>query len=271
MGFENKVVLITGGASGIGKETAIQFAMRGAKVAIFDVNGETVESARREIKKHCSECIAFTGDVRKKDDVEACVDKVFDRFGDLDYLVACAGIRKDGMIAKISEETFGDVVDTNLKGLFLFMQTCVKKWIKEPDAQIKTSKASGKPVPPPRTFPDKRIICISSTAAEGNIGQIAYSASKAGVIGMAKTAAKELIQYNVKTHVVMPTIIDTPMNDDLRLKDDGKWMKYYESRIPLGIGKPKDVANVILFLCSEESSYMNGSVIPLNGGRSDGL
>ncbi len=267
MKFKDKVVLITGGASGIGKEAAIQFAKNGAKVAIFDINQEKVESACEEIKKYCDECIAIVGDVRKKESVEACVNKLFEKFGDINYLINSAGILRDDMIDKISEEAFDNVIAINLKGTFLFIQACMKKWIVEPMAQIKAAKKEGNPIPRPETFPDRRIINVSSMAAEGNIGQIAYSSAKAGVLGMTKTAAKELIQYNIKTHAIMPTLVETPMTDDLFAKDGGKWKKFYESRIPLGIGKPKDVVGVIMFLCGEESGYMNGTIIPIGGGR----
>ncbi|MHA1368737.1 MAG: SDR family NAD(P)-dependent oxidoreductase [Promethearchaeota archaeon] len=271
MKFKDKVALITGGASGIGKQTAIQFVENGAKVAIFDCNKEKLQDAEDEIKKIGGEVLAFHGDVKKKEDVNRCVEKVIEEFNDLDYLICCAGILKDGLITKLSEEDFDEVIATNLKGVFLFIQACAIYWTKDPHAKIKAAKKEGKTRPPPSTFPDRRIVSISSMAAEGNIGQINYSASKAGIIGITKTAAKELIQYNIKTHVVMPTLINTPIIGDLLVKNDGKWKKYYESRIPLGIGQPKNVADVILFLCSDESSFMNGNIIQINGGRLEGL
>ncbi len=267
MEFRDKVVIITGGASGIGKETAIQFAKKGAKVTIFDLNKENLESAYNELMNFSNYCIAFAGDVKRKEDVEKCVDNTIDKYGDISYLINCAGILKDGLIDKLSEDVFDEVVAVNLKGVFLFMQACVRKWIKEPKAMIDAAKKEGKPAPHPTKFPDRRIINLSSMVAEGNIGQVAYSSTKAGIIGMTKTAAKELIQYNIRTHAIMPTLIDTPIFDKLFAIEDGKWRKYYESRIPLGLGKPKYIADVILFLCSEESFFMNGAIIPVSGGR----
>ncbi|MFX0100590.1 MAG: SDR family NAD(P)-dependent oxidoreductase [Candidatus Hodarchaeota archaeon] len=267
MNFKDKVALITGGASGIGKEAAIQFTKNGAKVCIFDINKETLDSTNDEIKNAGGECLAIHGDVRKKEDVDGCVEKAIDTLGGLDYLINCAGILKDGLIHKLPEDDFDDVIAVNLKGVYLFMQACAKYWVKDPYAQIKTAKKEGKPIPAPPTFPDRRIISISSLAAEGNIGQLAYGASKAGVVGMTKTAAKELIKYNIKAHAIMPTLIDTPIIGDLLVKDDGKWRKYYEGRIPLGIGKTKYVADAILFLCGPESGFMNGNVLSLNGGK----
>jgi NAD(P)-dependent dehydrogenase (short-subunit alcohol dehydrogenase family) len=267
MKFENKVALITGGASGIGRETAIQFAQNGAKIGIFDLDQKKIESVRKQIMSHCDNFVSITGDVSNKKNVQECVDTLFEKYGDIDYLINSAGILKDNMIDRIPEEIFDEMLAVNLKGTFLFIQACVKNWIKTPKLTIETAKKEGKPVPKPTSFPDKRIINVSSMAAEGNIGQIAYSATKAGVIGITKTAAKELIQYNIRTHAVMPALIYSPMTEGLVTKDDGKWKKFYEARNPLGIGEPKHVADVILFLCGTESHFMNGAIIPISGGR----
>ncbi len=267
MNFKDKVALVTGGASGIGKETAIQFAKHGAKVAIFDINQKTLEATHEELKKITGDAIAILGDASQKDNVDACVGKVIERFGTVDCLVNSAGILRDALIAKVVEADFDAVIATNLKGVFLFTQACVKAWTKAPLEKIKAAKAANKPTPSPNEFPDKRIVNISSMAAEGNIGQVAYAASKAGVLGITKTAAKELIQYNIKAHAVMPTLIDTPIIGDLLSKEEGKWKKFYEGRIPLGIGKPKNVADVILWLCSEESYFMTGNILQINGGK----
>jgi NAD(P)-dependent dehydrogenase (short-subunit alcohol dehydrogenase family) len=267
MKFKNKVALITGGASGIGRETAIQFAQNGAKIGIFDVDQKKIESVRKEIMDYCDNFVSITGDVSNKKSVQECVDTLFDKYGDIDYLINSAGILKDNMIDKISEEIFDEMLAVNLKGTFLFIQACVRNWIKAPRLTIEAAKKEGKPIPKPNSFPEKRIINVSSMSAEGHIGQISYSASKAGVIGITKTAAKELIQYNIRTHAVMPALIHSPMTESLVTKDGGKWKKFYESRNPLGIGEPKHVADVILFLCGAESYFMNGATIPISGGR----
>ena len=267
MRFRNKVVLITGGASGIGRETAIQFAQNGAKIGIFDLDQKKIESVQKQIIKYCNNFISFTGDVSNKKNVQECVDNIFNKYGDVDYLINSAGILKDNMIDKIEEKIFDEMVAVNLKGTFLFIQACAKNWIKKPKLAIERAKKEGKSIPKPTSFPDKRIINVSSMAAEGNIGQITYSATKAGVIGITKTAAKELIQYNIRTHAVMPALIYSPMTERLVTKDGGKWKKFYERRNPLGIGEPKHVADVILFLCGPESYFMNGATIPISGGR----
>ena len=271
MKFKNKVALITGGASGIGRETAIQFAQNGAKIGIFDFDQKRIESVREEISRYGDAFVSVIGDVRNRKSAQECVDTIVEKYGDIDYLINSAGILKDDVIDRMPEEMFDEVLAVNLKGTFLFMQACTRYWIKEPRFQIEAAKKEGKTIPRPATFPDRRIINVSSMAAEGNIGQIAYSASKAGVIGMTKTAAMELIQYNIRTHAVMPALIHSPMTEDLVTKDGGKWKRFYESRNPLGIGEPKHVADVILFLCGDESSFMNGAIIPISGGRLHGL
>lgn len=259
-GIKNKVAFITGGASGLGEKTAKDFAIEGAKILIFDfdkANGERVEN---EIKDAGGEVLFIEGDVRKADSVEKAISTAYEKYGTIDFLIYSAGILKDGMIHRLSEEKWDDVINTHLKGFFLCMQACAKRWIEYCKANPKENIKDN---------PDKRIITISSQAAEGNIGQLNYSAAKAGMIGMVKTAGLELIRYNVRTHAIMPTLIETPILGELLSKDDGKWRKYYSGRIPLGIGEAKYVSNIILFLCSEGSWFMNGEIIGINGGRLD--
>ncbi|MHA1846754.1 MAG: SDR family NAD(P)-dependent oxidoreductase, partial [Promethearchaeota archaeon] len=234
---------------------------------IFDINKEGLDVVSGLLKDLNAEYLAIQGDVRVSKDVETCVQKALDQFENINFLINCAGILKDALIHKMPDEMFDDVINVNLKGVFYFTRACAKAWVKEPYAKIKAAKKEGRPKPMPSEFPDRRIVNISSMAAEGNIGQVAYSASKAGVLGITKTAAKELIQYNIKTHAIMPTLIDTPIIGDLLVKDDGKWRKYYESRIPLGIGKTSYVADAVLFLCSKESYFMNGNILQVNGGK----
>ncbi len=258
MKFKGKVALITGGASGIGAQTAKDFAKEGAKVVILDIKKNEGKSIEREINDNGGEALFIKCDVSKKDDVESAVKSAFEEYGDIDFLINSAGILIDGMIHKLSENDWDAVIDINLKGTFLCIQAVSKYWINSAEANKKESITS---------YPDKRIVNISSIAANGNVGQIAYSASKAGIIGITYTCAKELIKYNIRTHVVMPTLIDTPMIEDLLNKENNKWRNFYENRIPFGIGKPSNVSNVILFLCSNDSYFMNGAILEINGGR----
>lgn len=258
--FEGKVAFITGGASGLGEKTAKDFAMESAKVVLFDFDKENGERVENEIKDAGGNVIFIEGDVRLKDQIENGVKTAFEKYGTVDFLLHSAGILQDGMINKLSEERWDNVINTHLKGFFLVLQACVIRWINYCKENPKENISD---------YPDKRVITISSQAAEGNIGQLNYSAAKAGMLGMVKTAGLELIRYNIKTHAIMPTLIETPILGELLSKDDGKWRKYYSGRIPLGIGVPEYVSKVILFLCSEESWFMNGEIIGINGGRLD--
>ena len=258
--FDGKVAFITGGASGLAKEAAKDFATEGAKVIIFDFDKENGSRVETEIKNAGGDALYIEGDVRKSDSVEEGVKKAFEKYGAVDFLLHSAGILKDGMIHKLAEEDWDDVINTHLKGFYLSMQACVKRWINYCKENPKENIAE---------YPDRRIITISSQAAEGNIGQLNYAAAKAGMLGMIKTAGLELIRYNIRTHAIMPTLIETPILKDLLSKQEGKWRKYYSGRIPLGIGEAKYVSQVILFLCSEAAWFMNGEVVGINGGRLD--
>jgi len=258
--FNGKVAFITGGASGLGEETAKDFAKEGASVVIFDFDTENGMRVEKEIKDAGGEVLYIEGDVRNHLSVESGVKTTFEKYGTIDFLIHSAGILKDGMIHKLTEERWNDVIDTHLKGFYSSMQACAKRWIEICKENPKEQIAD---------YPDRRIITISSQAAEGNIGQLNYSAAKAGMLGMVKTAGLELIRYNVKTHAVMPTLIETPILGELLSKQEGKWRKYYSGRIPLGIGESRYVSRVILFLCSEEAWFMNGEIVGINGGRLD--
>lgn len=260
--FKGKIAFITGGASGLGKETAKDFAKEGAKVVIADFNVQNGQIVEKEIKDAGGEALYIETDVRKADSVENAVAKAFETYGPVDYLIHSAGILQDGMIHRLTEDKWDNVINTHLKGFFLSLQACAKRWIEICNADKKET------IP---EYPDRRVVTISSQAAEGNIGQFNYSAAKAGMLGMVKTAGLELIRYNVKTHAVQPTLIETPILGELLSKEDGKWRKYYSGRIPLGIGEAQYVSQVILFLCGPESWFMNGEIIGINGGRLDKL
>ena len=258
--FDDKVAFLTGGASGLAKKTAQAFASEGAKVVLFDIDKENGLRVESDIKEAGGEVLFIEGDVRNSESVESGVNKAFEKYGTVDFLIHSAGILKDGMIHRLSEENWDDVINTHLKGFFLSLQACAKRWI---------TYCKENPKEKISEYPDKRIITISSQAAEGNIGQLNYSAAKAGMLGMVKTAGLELIRYNIRTHAVMPTLIETPILKDLLSKQEEKWRKYYSGRIPLGIGEAKYVSQVILFLCSDDAWFMNGEIIGINGGRLD--
>lgn len=258
MQFNDKVVFVTGGASGIGAQTARDFAKEGAKVVLFDLADGGADVAA-EIQNAGGEALFLQGNITKADEVEAAVNQAFETYGDVDYLINSAGVLRDALLVKVTEKDWDFVINVNLKGVFLVTQAIAKRWV---------ATAREKPRDTPITdHKDRRIVSIASMAAEGNIGQTVYSASKAGVIGMTKTWAKELVRYNVRTHAVMPTLIETPILGDLLTKQDGKFEKHYKSRIPFGIGKPEYVSNVIQFLCGDASWFTNGQIVQVNGGK----
>ena len=161
MRFEAEVAFITGGASGLGEKTAKDLAAEGAKVVLFDFDAENGKRVAEEIKDAQGEVLFIEGDVREKESVQNGVQKAFDTYGPVDFLIHSAGILKDGMIQKLSEERWNDVINTHLRGFFFVLQACVQKWLEICKADPKDKIAD---------YPDRRVITISSQAAEGNIG-----------------------------------------------------------------------------------------------------
>ena len=242
MRFENKVVLVTGAAQGIGKEIALSFAREKAKVAIFDVNEQSLSAALEEINA-LSEGIACKVDVTNLAEVEKNINKVVDNFGRVDILVNNAGITRDNLVLRLSESDWDKVLGVNLKGAF----NCVKAAIK-----LLVKQRYGK------------IVNISSIIGiMGNAGQINYAASKAGLIGLTKSLAKEVGTRNITVNAVAPGYIQTAMTDAL----DDKVKDAMLQRIPLGkLGTPQDVAKAVLFLASPDADYVTGQVLVVDGG-----
>ena len=244
MKLENKVSLVTGGARGIGKEVAMVFAKEGSDVAICDVNEEALKAAKDEIEGATGrKVIAEKVDVTSAEEVNGFVDKVLDNFGNLDILVNNAGITKDNLLMRMSEAEWDAVLGVNLKGAFNCMKAVTRPMMK---------KRSG-----------KIINMASIIGIMGNAGQANYSASKGGLIALTKTAAKELGSRNINVNAIAPGFIQTDMTD--KLTDDMKDTML--KLIPLGkMGNTGDVANLALFLASEDSAYITGEVIKVDGG-----
>jgi 3-oxoacyl-[acyl-carrier protein] reductase len=267
--FEGKVAVVTGGASGIGRQIALDMATNGAAVAIIDLNEEMGKKTAEELKAAGNgKALFIKASVGNVAEVNAGVDQIFKEFGDVDFLVNCAGILRDFLISRFNEKFWDLTVDVNLKGVAVCTQAVVTKWLA--DSKAKAEAKGVKRLPTLENKP-RVIVNVASMAADGNMGQLAYSASKAGVVGMTLTMAKELYSYNIRAHVVKPTLIDTPIIGDLLQKDEGKFKKMYEDKIPFGIGQTSYVSDPICFLCSEGGYFMNGCVIPINGGKLDGL
>ncbi|MBT9165579.1 MAG: 3-oxoacyl-(acyl-carrier-protein) reductase FabG [Chloroflexi bacterium] len=242
MQVRDKVVLITGGARGIGKETALLFAQKGAKVVICDAIDEGHELAE-EIKRSGDQAVFVKVDVTKQEQVKRMVDTVVDKFGQIDVLVNNAGVLRDAQLLKLSEEDFDLVLDVNLKGVFNCTQAV---------APVMCEQGKGK------------IINVASVVAlYGNFGQTNYVASKAGVIGMTRVWARELGPKGISVNAVAPGFIATDMMG--RVPD--RVLDSIREKTPLGrLGEPRDVANVYLFLASDEADFINGAVICVDGG-----
>lgn len=243
MKLKDKIAVVTGGSRGIGKGIAEKFLIEGAKVIIIDVIVEEGEKFANEAKEKDFELSFYKCDVSDFKEVEKTVDEVYKKYGRIDILVNNAGITKDKIILMMQEEEFEKVINVNLKGTFNFTK-CVLKYM---------SKAKyGK------------IINISSIIGlMGNAGQSNYAASKAGIIGFTKSIAKEFGKRNICVNAIAPGFIKTPMTE--QLPDNVK--EEYFKVIPLGrFGEVEDVSNLALFLASDESSYITGQVIQVDGG-----
>ncbi|MDP4180052.1 MAG: 3-oxoacyl-[acyl-carrier-protein] reductase [Bacillota bacterium] len=244
MQLKGKTAVITGSARGLGKSIALKLASMGANIVLNDIpSSDAIDATAEEFRAAGINVAVTKGDVRNEDDVKAMVNAAVEAFGTIDILVNNAGITKDKPMAMMSVQDWDDVIDINLKGAFLCSKHVSKVMIK---------KRTGK------------IVNIASVAGRyGNPGQVNYSASKAGLIGMTKTVAKELASRGITCNAVAPGLIQSKMTDILPEDVRNNYLK----NIPLGrFGTPEDVANVVAFLTSEESNYVTGQVIDIDGG-----
>jgi 3-oxoacyl-[acyl-carrier protein] reductase len=242
--FDGRVALVTGGGRGIGAATAARLASEGARVAVSDLDEAPAEEVARQFGG-----LAVACDVTSREQVEAMVGRVVDELGGLDILVCCAGILRDNLVFKMTDEDWDLVIDTHLKGAFLCARAAQKTMVQ-------------------RKF--GKIVFLSSTSALGNRGQTNYSTAKAGLQGMARTLAIELGPFNVNVNAVAPGFIETRMTQATAQRmgiDFESFKTGAASQIPLRrVGQPVVVASVIAFLCSEESSYVSGQTIYVRGG-----
>lgn len=240
MRLENKVAIITGGAGGIGLAAVKRFLEEGAKVAIVDYDKQQGEKIEAELGENVA---IFAVDVSKLADVKEMVEQVVDRFGKIDILINNAGITRDATLVKMSEEDFEKVIQINLNGVYYCTQAVAPHMI---------AQGSGK------------IISTSSVSGVyGNFGQTNYAATKAAIIGMTKTWAKELGRKGINVNAVAPGFTATPMVE----KMPEKVLQQMEGITSLQrLGKPEDIANAYLFLASDEASYITGHVLQVDGG-----
>lgn len=244
MDLTGRCALVTGAGRGIGRAIAVALARAGADVAInYAGNEEAAKKTEDICAAYGVKTLVIRADVSDAEACKAMVEQVKTSFGKIDILVNNAGITKDKLMIGMSETDFMDVINTNLKGSFLCMQLVSKLMIKQRYG---------------------RIINLSSVVGlHGNAGQVNYAASKAGVIGMTKSAAKELASRNITVNAVAPGMIDTDMTAVISEKAKEAML----ASIPAGrAGTPEDVANVVAFLASEEAAYMTGQVVSVDGG-----
>lgn len=239
--MSERVAIVTGGTTGIGKEIALTLAQDGFDVVINYLTYD--ESVKTEIESMGRKCMMIEGNVTSMEDMEKMTKEVMDTLGRIDVLVNNAGITRDTLLIRMSEEDFDSVIDVNLKGVFCTMKNIIPIMMKQ---------KSG------------RIINISSVVGvHGNAGQVNYSASKAGILGMTKSLAQEVASRGILVNAVAPGFIATRMTD--KLNDAQK--EHILNQIPLKrMGMPKDIANAVAFLASDKASYISGQTLVVDGG-----
>lgn len=240
----DKVAMITGATRGIGKQIALTLANEGYNIVLnYKTENDELKQLKNEIESKNVKCLAVQGDVTNFEDCKQMIESAIKEFGKIDVLVNNAGITKDMLLARMKEEDFKQVIDVNLVGTFNMTKNVISYMMKARNGKI---------------------INISSVVGiAGNAGQTNYSASKAGIIGFTKSLAKEVASRNILVNAVAPGFIETNMTDVLKqeVKDE------IAKNIPLKrMGTPQDVANVVKFLASEDSSYITGQVISVDGG-----
>ncbi len=250
--LNGKTAIVTGGASGIGRQTCLDFAEEGVNVVVADINDAGAKEVAEEIKKTGSKAIAMKCDVTKTEDVKATVAKCMEMFGRVDILICNAGILRDNMIHKMSEEEYDLVLDVNLKGYWRFCKEVVP---------IMKKQRYGK------------IVMISSMAYKGNRGQSNYATAKAGVVGLCKTIAQEVGYLGINCNTIAPGLVHTALTDyfvkdeTLRTQIEENLILVRQPEVGPKLGITKDISNAILFFVSDVSSYITGEVLQVAAGR----
>ena len=246
--FEGRTALVTGGGRGIGAATASRFATEGAAVVVSDLDREPAEDVAQQIRSGGGRTLAVACDVTDRSAVEALFSAATDEFEAVDLLVTCAGILRDNLVYKMSDDDWDLVIDTHLRGTFLCAQAAQRLMV-------------------PRRF--GKMVFLSSNSALGNRGQANYSAAKAGLQGMARTLALELGPFNINVNAVAPGFIETRMTRSVAERtgiDYEALKKAAAERTALRrTGRPEDIAGVITFLCSEEASFVTGQTLYATG------
>lgn len=247
--FDNRVAIVTGGARGIGEGCSKRFARDGARVVVVDLDGEAAEQTAAAIRAEGGMALGLGVDVTSREQVSGMVARTVAEFGQVDILVTCAGILRDNLLFKLTEDDWDAVIDTHLKGTFLCVQAAQAEMVK-------------------RNY--GRIVVISSTSALGTRGQTNYAAAKAGIQGLCKTAAIELGRYGITVNCIAPGFIETRMTRATAARQglDFQQLKAAAcTQIPVGrVGQPDDVAQTAAFFCDERSGFVSGQVVYVAGG-----
>ena len=243
MDIKDKVAIVTGAAQGIGEAIAMKLADSGAKIVVSDINESAGNQVINNIKSKNTDAIFVRADVSKNDDAQKIIEIAIEKFEKIDILVNNAGITRDNLLMRMTEEEWDSVIAVNLKGTYNCIRAATKTFVKQ---------RSGK------------IINIASVVGQiGNISQVNYSASKAGVVGLTKTVAKELASRNITCNAIAPGFIETSMTNILSDQVKEKLL----SMIPLKkLGQVEDIANMVLYLASEKANYITGQVFNVDGG-----
>ncbi len=241
--LENKTSIITGGAQGIGLALAEMFAENGSNIAICDINENALKTAKTKLEKIGIKVFVKKADISKAEDCQTFVKDTIENLGDIDVLVNNAGVTRDNLTVRMSEQDWDLVININLKGSFLMSKAVLTHMMKQRKGSV---------------------VNISSVVGQmGNAGQANYSASKSGLIGLTKSLAREFAGRNIRVNAIAPGFVRTAMTD--KLKDDIK--EKLLATIPLKrFAEPEDIAKAALFLASEQSSYITGQVLGINGG-----
>jgi len=243
MQLKGQVAIITGAAQGIGRDVALTLAREGANIGLCDINKEALDQTQKEVESCGVKAMSLIVDVSDANQVENAVNKVLDNLGKVDILINNAGITRDSLIMRMKEADWDAVLGINLKGAFNCIKAVTKPMIKQRSGKI--------------------VNVASIIGIMGNAGQANYAASKAGIIGLTKSAAKELASRGINVNAIAPGFIKTAMTDKLNQEQKQKMLNV----IPLAkFGEPKDISNLVLFLVTKASSYITGEVIKIDGG-----
>jgi 3-oxoacyl-[acyl-carrier protein] reductase len=247
--LDGRVALLTGAGRGIGAATAAKLAAEGAAVAVTDMDSAPADETAEHIRNAGGRAIALPVDVTSREQVESATSRAAQELGRLDILVAVAGITRDNLLFKMTDDEWDGVIDTHLKGSFMAARAAQKYMVEQRYGKM---------------------VFTSSTSALGNRGQANYSSAKAGLQGLTRTLAIELGQFNINVNAVAPGFIETRMTQQTAERLGMDWEQFKKdaaARTPVRrTGKPEDVANVIAFLVSDESSFVSGQVIYVAGG-----